>query len=186
MIYFSFFDVLKALSYSFAFGAFLCVCSAALDIFVDFFGNIRRIPLELVKYSDTGKSVCVYFKKKVKMECEESRKTYILKDLLFALLSGFTVSILFYVASDGIPRLYILFAVWLSYELSKKTLGRFIYAVVLRIFRSVLKLLTLLLLLVIFPFRRFFTLLFRYIVCTVRKITQRIHTVCNSAGALRK
>ena len=124
MKYFTFSEVISAIPVSLLFGlafaflyrllisVFLCLSvSAEFKNYLNARLNKRRYHLDFGKYNDLGKT----------------KYSFVISEIagfLLAVTSGIAFSVLLYILSDGIPRLYILFFVLLGFSLSIKLLHR--------------------------------------------------------------
>ena len=132
MIYYTALDTLKGITLSFSVGVLLNAFAISLDVVFDFLKAFLHIPIEIVGYlKGKEKAVeCLKRKRALKPSC--SGAVLIVKDLLFSCLSGFLISLLLYVAADGEIRVYIPVIAIMSYFLSKKALGDFMYKTIRR------------------------------------------------------
>lgn len=157
MIYYSVSEILQSVAMAASFGAFLCALAVIMELAFDFFGALIRIPSYILRFSATKKSVLLYLKERHSTKLPHGKSAEIIKDLLFLCASGFFLSLLFYVASDGEIRAYIFAVALLSYSVCKKTLGVFMYGAFSRIFSAVFKITSASIFLIVLPMRYLFS-----------------------------
>ena len=170
MIYFSLLEILRGILYSILCGAVLSMLSVAIDVFFCFFESIASIPKSVITHSTKRKLATKYWKSKNVLKKEENRATRFVSDLIFALVSGIFVSLLFYVSADGELRIYLLIGTIMSYVLCKKVFGEHIFSLLQAALNFTVKLVTVLLIFALLPLR--FTL--RKVLYSVNKIGFKI------------
>lgn len=151
MIYYTAKEIIRALIYSFGFGAFLGVFAIFADVAFDFFITLFHMLIKIKSLVKNRKESRAYFKSIRRLEANKNKRLVFIKDLLFSSVTGFLFSFLFYMANDGEIRIFVVAAVLISFLLCKKTFGRLVGAVLNFILVWVLKLVMKLLMLVLVP-----------------------------------
>lgn len=124
MIYYTTKEIFYALLNSFGVGVFLGFLASLTDVVFDIISTavyMSSKTITLIKEKDKRKR---FFKDLNRLKKAAGAKAVFLKDLLFSLISGFSVSLLLYLSSDGKIRGFVIFAVLVSFLLSKKTVGK--------------------------------------------------------------
>ena len=153
MLYFSFFELIRAVAASFLYGAFFGIVYSALKVACGLWESIAAMPKKAIELS-----VCYSFSRiKESFWQQNSKKTgiiYHVKDFLFTFFFGAFFSVLLYVTLDGVFRPFMALVAIIAAFVINLTIGRALERVCLFIFRlAYIVLLTLFTLLLIPPRR---------------------------------
>ena len=161
MIYYSLLEISRGVLLSVLWGVALCALSALTDVFFSIAEDILRMPGRVINYSVSRKKAVEYLKSKYKPENTEKKGILFLKDFLFCVVSAVLISFLFYLASDGEIRVYLLIFMALAYAFCKKMIAIRVKFVVMIILRFVIKLVESVLIFIVLPLRFLFSKLIK-------------------------
>jgi len=122
MKYFSLYELISALFYSVGFGVAFGIVASAFAIIFDNLAYFVKVPYRAFLLADKPGSWRSFFEKSV-TSGGQSRVLVAIRDFVFTLLFGVSFVFLVYLASDGIPRFYILVTAILATAFSYRVLG---------------------------------------------------------------
>ena len=151
MIYYSFSSVLRGVVMSVSAGALIAFISVMLDTVFEAIGAFFGLPKSVIFAASSKENAKKYLSKDIDFGYRKRAAGMFIKDALFSITTGFLLSLLLYLATDGEIRVYIFLLVLISYVLTRKTIGALLYAVCQRVVWLALRLVGVALLMIVFP-----------------------------------
>lgn len=153
MIYYNLSSVFGGIFLSSCVGVLFSVISVMLDAIFNCMGAFIKLPIEVVKASSERSKIKEYIGHRRISNKSVGGVPLVIKDLIFLILCGFLLSLLLYIAVDGEIRAYVFLIVFASYAVSKKTVGKFLYKLSMRLIYALSGMFFICLVVIVIPLR---------------------------------